>query len=61
MKVNITDGREFACAYGNFVGTKMARGSGEAQHHTWVTYCEVGTHTVSDENIGRVRAALEFK
>lgn len=57
-KFNITDRVDYACARGNAVGSKVARGSGEARHHVWITYCEHGTHTVSDENLGKVFSAL---
>jgi hypothetical protein len=60
-KFNIFDKRDYACARGNTVGTKMARGSGEARHHSWIIYCEKGAHTVSDENLGKVYSALSFE
>jgi hypothetical protein len=60
VKMNITDNGEYACAYGNTVGSRKARGADEAMHHAWITYCEPGTHTVSDDALGKIHAALVF-
>jgi len=60
MKFNIFDNRDYACALGSTIGSKRARGAGEAMHYSWITFCERGTHSVSDETLGRIHSALVF-
>lgn len=51
---------DWSCAYGNLLGSVLARGNEGYKHTARIVYCEIGTHRLSDADVSRIQMAMSM-